>query len=104
MALPTLTNEQRMAALEKATQTRKERAEIRKKISNGRMSINDVFTMSDNGNEVVGKMRIMQMLMSFPTVGPIKAERIADSCGISHSRRVKGVGANQRRKLIEALG
>lgn len=104
MALPTMTNEQRTEALEKANQTRKERAEIRKKIGDGKLTIQDVFTMSDEGNTAAAKMRVTQLLNSFPRIGRVKAEKIVDRCDISRTRRVQGLGTAQRRKLIEAFG
>ena len=39
MALPTLTDEQRKAALEKAAQARHARAELREKVKTGKVSL-----------------------------------------------------------------
>ena len=47
MALPTLTDEQRKAALEKAAQARHARAELREKVKTGKVSLKEVLDSTD---------------------------------------------------------
>ena len=41
------------------------------------------------------------MLESMPQTGKVKARRIMSELDISESRRVRGLGENQRRRLLE---
>jgi len=55
-------------------------------------------------DEVVGKMKVLAVLESLPGLGKVKARRVMDEVGISDTRRVQGLGDQQRRKLLEKLG
>ena len=48
-------------------------------------------------------MRIKELLESIPSFGSTRAENILDQIGISHSRRIKGIGVRQKNELLKAL-
>ena len=96
MALPSLTPEQRAAALEKAAAARKARAELKVRLKSSGTSLDDVLA---DGNEVIGKMKVVAVIESMPGVGKVKAQRIMETLDISPSRRVRGLGAKQREAL-----
>jgi ribosomal protein S13 len=73
---PALTPEQRQAALAKAARVRRERAEVN------------------------GKMKVLSVLESLPGLGKVKARRLMETVGISESRRLQGLGSNQRESLL----
>ena len=100
MALPTLTDEQRKAALEKAAQARHARAEIREKVKTGKVSLKEVL---DSTDPIAERMKVSALIESLPGYGKAKAAKIMDELGISATRRVKGLGARQREQLLEAL-
>jgi ribosomal protein S13 len=56
------------------------------------------------GDEVVAKMKVLAVLESLPGLGKVKARRLMEDVGISETRRVQGLGEQQRRKLLEKLG
>ena len=99
MALPRLTEEQRKVALEKAAKIRKERAEIKKKLKMGQLKVKDLLDRA--GDDVVGKMSVKSMIESIPGIGKLRAAKIMEELGISESRKIKGLGANQRKALLE---
>ena len=99
MALPPLTPEQRAAALEKAAVARRERAAAKNRLKYSQGSLADVIH-EGKGNEVIGKMKVSALLESLPGVGRVRARQIMDEVGISESRRVRGLGANQAAALI----
>lgn len=101
MALPQMTEEQRKEALAKAAETRKERAEIREQIKQGKLSAKEVLDRRDEN--VIGKMRVTQFITTFPGYGKAKAEKIMTEIGIPEGRRLKGLGEKQVASLIEAL-
>jgi len=96
---PALTPEQRQAALAKAAKVRRERAEIKEKLKLGSMSLAELLA-SVEGDEVAGKMKVLSVLESLPGLGKVKARRLMESVGISESRRLQGLGSNQRDALL----
>ena len=73
---PALTAEQRQAALEKAAEARRTRAEVKT------------------------KLKVVSVLESLPGVGKVQARRIMEELDISESRRLRGLGRNQREGLL----
>lgn len=100
MALPELTPEQRADALAKAAAARRERAAVKNRLKNAQGSLKDVI---DEGrtNDVIGKMKVSALLESMPGVGRVRARQLMEEIGISESRRVRGLGANQVHQLLE---
>ena len=98
---PQLTPEQRSAALAKAAEARAARAEIKARLKMGSRSLADALSSTD-GN--VGKLKVVSLLESLPGVGKVKARRIMEDIEIADNRRVQGLGAQQKSKLLELLG
>ena len=101
--LPPLTAEQRAAALEKAAAARKARAALKVRLKSSGTSLHDVLVDGDN-DEVVGKMKVVDMLEAMPGVGKVRAQRIMERLAISPSRRVRGLGSKQREALVREFG
>ncbi|MHB8263056.1 MAG: integration host factor, actinobacterial type [Acidimicrobiales bacterium] len=99
---PTLTAEQRQAALKKAAKVRRERAELKKKLKMDQVSLADLLKKADK-DETIGKMKVQSVLESLPGLGKVKARRMMDEIGISDTRRLQGLGANQRDALISRI-
>jgi transposase len=99
VALPPLTPEQRAAALEKAAVARRERAAVKNRLKYAQGSLKEVIA-DGKGNDVVGKMKVSALLESMPGVGRVRARQIMEEVGISGSRRVRGLGANQISALL----
>lgn len=102
MPLPKLTDEERAAALEKAAKARKERAEIREQLKDGKLSLSDVLARSDE--PVIERMRVSALIESLPGYGKAKTAKLMEELEISESRRIKGLGTRQREALLERLG
>ena len=98
MALPPLTPEQRAAALEKAAQARKDRAEVKNKLKHATMTLPQVLKEGQT-DDIIGKMKVSALLEAMPGVGKVRAKQIMERLGIAESRRVRGLGANQRTAL-----
>ena len=102
MALPPLTPEQRAAALAKAAAARKARAELKLRLKASDTTLAEVLD-SGQVDEAVGKMKVLAVLEAMPGIGKIRAQRMLESLEISPSRRVRGLGANQRQALLKAF-
>lgn len=99
MALPKLTPEQRQAALDKAAASRRERAEVKNRLKHSGASIAEVLASGEH-NEVIGKMRVAELLASMPGLGKVRAKQLMERLNISETRRVRGLGAKQIAALV----
>jgi signal recognition particle GTPase len=99
---PQLSDEQRQAALAKAAEARRARAELKEKLKTGSLTLKELLDQSD-ADDVVGKMKVVAVLESLPGVGKVKARRTMDEIGISDTRRVRGLGEQQRKELLRAF-
>ena len=99
---PQLSPEQRAAALEKAAAARRARAEIKEKLKMGSTTLPELFD-SAKGDDTVGKMKVLAVLESMPGLGKVKARRLMEDIGISETRRLRGLGAQQRSSLLNSL-
>jgi hypothetical protein len=106
VALPPLTPEQRAAALEKAAIARRERAAVKNRLKHSGASLIEVLKEGsrEGGNDIVGKMKVSSVLESLPGVGKVRARKIMEEIGISESRRVRGLGAQQLASLEREFG
>ena len=95
-----LSPEQRQAALEKAAAARRQRAEVKDKLKMGSLTLRELLDQA-GGDDVIGKMKVLAVLESLPGLGKVKARRLMEEVGISDTRRVQGLGANQRHALLE---
>jgi hypothetical protein len=103
VALPPLTPEQRMAALDKAAASRRERAEVKNRLKNSGASLVEVLHEGQD-NEVIGKMRVVDLLQSMPGLGKVRARQLMERLNIAESRRVRGLGIKQVAALEREFG
>ena len=68
----------------------------------GTVNLRELFDLAEK-EEVVAKMKVLAVLESLPGVGKVKARRTMDEIGISETRRVRGLGEQQRKSLLEAF-
>ena len=100
---PKLTDEQRQAALAKAAAARRARAELKEQLKMGSITLRELFPQAE-GNDIVGKMKVHAVLEALPGVGKVRARKIMEEIGISESRRVRGLGAQQMAALEREFG
>jgi transposase len=97
--LPSLSPEQRAAALEKAAEVRKARAELKEQLKQGKITLAAVLDRVE-ADDVVGKLRVSDVLKAMPGIGKIRAEQIMEKLKIADSRRLRGLGDQQRKALL----
>ncbi|MCD2193645.1 integration host factor [Actinomycetospora endophytica] len=102
MAPPTLTPEQREAALAKAREARRARMALLARISSGEETIRSVLQRA-HSDPVVGKVKVSQLVRAIPGYGPAKTEALLEGVGITGGRRAGGLGSRQREALLTAL-
>jgi hypothetical protein len=96
---PALTPEQRQAALEKAAAARRQRAEVKEKLKMGSLTLRELFEQGDRDG-TLAKLKVVSVLESLPGVGKVRARRLMQELDISESRRLRGLGRNQREALL----
>jgi hypothetical protein len=101
MPLPEQTPEQRAAALAKAAEARRVRAEVKQLLKTGSMSLSEVLSRS--GEDLIGGLKVEAVLESMPGLGKIKAKRLMESLAIASNRRLRGLGERQRQALLTEL-
>ncbi len=101
-APPVLTDAQRMAALEKAAQARRKRAELKDRLKMGSITLTEVLELAAT-DDIVAKTKVLAILESLPGVGKVKARRLMEEVGIAQSRRLRGLGEQQRATLLKSL-
>ena len=98
---PKLTKEERLAALEAAKVARVKRAEVKKKLASGEMSVEEAISMKDD--EIVGRLKVVDMIEAVRGFGSEKSEKLMKEIGIAKNRRLKGLGWKQAKELIDRL-
>lgn len=98
MALPTLTNEQRLENLEKAMAARSANAKLREALKTHQILFKDLLERED-----AQRLRVRYVLESMEGVGQSKATTILRRCSISENRRVRGLGRKQKESLISEV-
>jgi signal recognition particle GTPase len=99
---PVLTPEQREQALAKAAVARRARAELKEKLKMGSITLAELLSQSGSDDHV-GKMKVLAVIEALPGVGKVKARRTMDEIGIADTRRVRGLGEQQRKALLDAF-
>ena len=92
--VPALTPEQRRAALKVATAARKRRAEVKRAMKRGEVSMADALAMDE-----MQRCRVRDAIGSMPGYGSARTSELMKRLGIDWNRRVGGLGARQRAAL-----
>jgi hypothetical protein len=103
MSVPELDPEQRRQALEKAAEARRVRAELKQMLKAGELTISELLDRAEDSDHVQ-KMRVSEVVSSMPGYGKVKARRLMEELDIAQSRRVRGLGPNQRERLLAEFG
>ncbi len=103
MPLPEQTPEQRAAALAKAAEARRIRAEIKELLRTGTITFDEVLARAET-EVMIGGLKVESVLAALPGLGKIKTKRLLEALEIDGSRRLRGLGDRQRQALLSELG
>ncbi|MGI9608833.1 MAG: integration host factor, actinobacterial type [Acidimicrobiia bacterium] len=96
---PQLTNEQRKAALAKAAEARRVRAETKELLKTGSLKLSELLEQAED-DELLAGLKVERMIAALPGIGKIKDKRLMESIGISENRRIRGLGDRQKEALL----
>jgi hypothetical protein len=91
---------QRMDALQRANEIRTRRAQLKKDLKGGRVSIHTLLLKPP---EYVETAKVFDMLLAVPKYGRVKANKILQQCRISPSKTIGGLSERQRTELVSLL-
>lgn len=77
------------------------RAALREELRTGESTLADVLARADE--EIVAGMKVKALLTALPGLGKIKSFRLMARLGIADNRRVRGLGSQQRKALLDEL-
>ncbi|WP_420433312.1 integration host factor, actinobacterial type [Candidatus Poriferisocius sp.] len=100
---PQLTAEQRQKALKKASEVRKRRADVKRLLKMRTISLSDLLEQAET-DDVVAGTKVLAVLESLPGMGKVRARKMMDEIGIADSRRIRGLGDQQRASLLARCG
>jgi hypothetical protein len=96
---PQLTDEQRAAALAKAAEARRVRAEVKELLKTGSLRLSELIDRA-NTDDILAGIKVERLIASMPGTGKIKAKRLMESLGIAENRRIRGLGDKQKEALL----
>jgi ribosomal protein S13 len=76
---------------------------VKDKLKHGGLSLQEVLDSAEQ-DDVIGKMKVSAVLEALPGIGKVRAVQLMDKFKIAESRRVRGLGDNQRRALLQEFG
>ncbi len=91
---------QRMDALQRANQIRTRRAQLKRDLKAGRVSIHDLLR---NPPDYLETAKVFDMLLAVPKYGRVKVNKILVTCRISPSKTIGGLSERQRNELVSML-
>ena len=91
---------QRMDALQRANEIRTRRAQLKKDLKGGRVSIH---TLLREPPDFVETAKVFDMLLAVPKYGRVKANKVLQQCRISPSKTIGGLSQRQRTELVSML-
>jgi hypothetical protein len=99
-AAPERSLNQRMDALQKANVIRTRRAQLKRDLKAGRVSIQSLLLEPP---EYLETAKVFDMLLAVPKYGRVKVNKILQTCRISPSKTIGGLSERQRSELVGML-
>lgn len=98
-----LTTVQRREASRRAVAARARRARARRALKTGQVTLAEILGAAED-DPALARMRVRDLLLALPRVGPTTANRVLDEVGIADSRRLRGLSGRRRSELLARFG
>ena len=95
-----MSEEQRTAALARAAEARRTRAEMKELLRTGSLTLAEVFERAET-DDIVAGTKVNSVLVAMPRMGKVTTKRLMEEYGIAENRKIRGLGSRQRRLLLE---
>ena len=100
VATPERSLTQRMEALTRANEIRTRRAQLKRDLKAGRVSIHDLLLEPPTYVETA---KVFDMLLAVPKYGRVKVNKVLQQCRISPSKTIGGLSQRQRTERVSML-
>jgi hypothetical protein len=101
MSVPIISDDKKTEALIYARSVRKKRSDIKKGLKSKVMSFNELLDDKNEYHKVFMDMKMMDILMSLPNYGTIRAKKTLEELQISNRKKLKGLGDKQMVRVID---
>src|ERR1700712_937267 len=91
---------QRMEALQRATDIRPRRAQLKRDLKAGRQPIHELLLSPP---EYLETAKVFDLLLAVPKYGRVKVNKILSQCRISPSKTIGGLSERQRSELVDLM-
>jgi hypothetical protein len=99
-AAPERSLTQRMEALQRANDIRTRRAQLKRDLKGGRVTIQKLLL---DPPEYLETAKVFDMLLAVPKYGRVKVNKVLQHCRISPSKTIGGLSERQRTELVSLL-
>jgi hypothetical protein len=83
------------------------RQDIESQVSDGSLTLTDVFQMSEqeegDSHRIAGHIHLRAVLLALPHIGEVKADEILSEVGLEGDRHIDTLGSHEVEKLEEAI-
>lgn len=97
---PPRTTDQRLEALRRANVVRAWRTDLKARMLIGETTATEVLTYTPPLAET---MKVLDLLLTVPQIGKVKADKILRKAGVSPSKTVTGITDRQRTAVLKLL-
>lgn len=101
-AAPERSTAQRLDALERANEIRTYRAQLKKDLKAGRVTLVGLLSAEPLDEQLV-TMKVFDLLLGAPKFGRVKANRLLQRARVSPSKTLGGLSGRQRGELVRLL-
>jgi hypothetical protein len=98
MSAPGRTREQRLCALARANEIRSARARLKQDLASGRIELAQLLIQPP---EFATTAKVLDLLVSLPRVGQVKASRMLAHARIAPTKTLGGLTDRQRTELLQ---
>jgi hypothetical protein len=91
---------QRMDALQRANEIRSRRAQLKRDLKAGRVTIHALLLSPP---EFLETAKVFDILLAVPKYGRVKVNKVLTTCRISPSKTIGGLSERQRSELVTLL-
>lgn len=93
---------QRLEALKRANEVRVFRADLKRELKRGRVSIHDLL-LDEDLDERLATAKIIDLLLATPKYGRVKAHKVLQQTRVSPSKTLGGMTGRQKTELAAML-
>lgn len=100
MTFPQLSDEQLESARLAATEARRARAALKRRLRSGELRLSEALEIAGK-DDSLSRIKAVDLLRSLPRVGVTRSKEIMESLSIAPNRRIRGLGRHQVARLKE---